>query len=316
MNLNALRTFVSVAEHLSFSAAAEHRHRSQPAVSRQITVLEETLAVKLFERGTRHVQLTSAGRELLARAGGLLADFDDLTAKMASLAAGKTGTLRLGATSVSIESVVAPLLGKFTAKWKNVELVVVQDSAESLFQQVESGRLDLAVSRFATTDALCSMRWFPTYVVALVHPTHRFAQLPRIDLSELEHETLLLSAPGGGSRILVDHAFNLDGLKPRHILLESRVIRELAAMAQEKLGVAVVLSSVSLAGLDVLRVPVYFRAKPLGTWAAATWSRVREMPDFVQDFIRMGATMTRHGYPGDELKLAPLPKPSSEGRIA
>ncbi len=313
MNISALRTFLSVAEHLSFSAAAAQRHRTQPAVSRQIAALELSLGLKLFERGTRHVQLTSAGRELMARAGTLLGEYEEMAARMASLAAGKTGMLRIGTTPVATESVMAPLLRTFADKWKNVEVVLQQDSAAGLFLQLESGRLDLAVSRFATSDSLCSMRWFPTYLVALVHRSHRFAAADNVDIRELEAETLLLAARESGSRILLDHALNLDGLKPRHILLESPIIRGLAAMAEARLGVAV--SSVSLVGLDVVRVPVYFRAKPLGTWAAAIWSRERDMPDFAEDFIRLGARMTRGGYPGHELKVPGLPQPESERRI-
>lgn len=316
MNIGLLRTFISVAEHLSFSSAAQQRHRSQPAISRQITVLEESLGVKLFERGTRHVQLTGAGRELLARAARLVGECDELTTRMASLAAGKVGTIRIGTTPVSIEGVVAPILSKFVAKWKHVELVLVQDTAASLFHQVESGSLDVAVSRFATTDVLCSKCWFPTYVVALVPPTHRFAKSRKIDIGDLEGETLLLGERDSGSRILVDHAFKLDGLQPRRILLESPVIRELAVMAEAQLGVAIVLSSISLTGLNVLRIPVYFRGKPLGTWAAAIWSRARELPDFAEDFIRMGAAMMRTGYPGHELRVPKLPEPGLAEKTA
>jgi DNA-binding transcriptional LysR family regulator len=315
MHLDKLRTFVAVAEERSFSAAGERLHRSQPAVSRQIAALELSLGLKLLERGTRQVVLTGAGRELLDRARNLLRDAGELDARMSALAAGKVGTLRIGATPVSVESVMAPILSAFTAKWRNIELVLVQDSAAGLFNQLESGRLHVAVSRYVTTDSLRCKRWFPTYVVALVHSAHRFANQRAVDLGELSSETLLLATPESGSRILIDHACELSGLRLRRIFLESPNIRGLAAMAEAALGVAIVLSSVNLMGLQVVRIPVHFRGNPLGTWAGAIWSRAREMPEYAEDFVRVGAAITRHRYPGYELQAPTFPKSGKKGEI-
>ena len=64
LSLDCLRSFEAVARRLSFSAAAEEMHLTQPAISRQIKGLEEELGAPLFTRGTRKVELTAAGHPI------------------------------------------------------------------------------------------------------------------------------------------------------------------------------------------------------------------------------------------------------------
>ena len=121
MELHALRCFVAVAERLSFSRAAEELQTSQPALSRQIQALEQTLQVRLFDRVGRRVELTPAGAELSARARLLLQDAESFRSRAEDLSGGPTGLLRVGATPQTLESLVAPLLSRFPALWPGVD---------------------------------------------------------------------------------------------------------------------------------------------------------------------------------------------------
>ena len=76
LSLDCLRSFEAVARRLSFSAAAEEMHLTQPAISRQIKGLEEELGAPLFTRGTRKVELTAAGQALLRTVAPLLTRLD------------------------------------------------------------------------------------------------------------------------------------------------------------------------------------------------------------------------------------------------
>ncbi len=68
MDLRQLRFFLAVAEELNFRRAAEKIHATQPALSRRIQALEHELGVSLFERNTRNVSLTPAGRRFMTAA--------------------------------------------------------------------------------------------------------------------------------------------------------------------------------------------------------------------------------------------------------
>ena len=81
LGVGPLRAFEAVARRLSFRAAAEELHLTQPAVSRQIRALEDELGAPLFSRGTRHVELTGPGTSLLRATAPLLEQLVELSAK-------------------------------------------------------------------------------------------------------------------------------------------------------------------------------------------------------------------------------------------
>ena len=95
IELRHLRSFVAVAEDLSFSRAAQRLFISQPALSRQIRSLERLVGCDLFRRSTQRVDLTLAGEALLTRAQALLSDLDDAISATRSVG----GELEIGRAS-------------------------------------------------------------------------------------------------------------------------------------------------------------------------------------------------------------------------
>ncbi|WP_269744478.1 LysR family transcriptional regulator [Stigmatella aurantiaca] len=97
ISLRQLEYLVAVADLLGFRRAAEHCHVSQPALSAQIQQLEAVLGVKLFERDSRQVMLTPAGRELVARARRVLTEAEDILKAAERMGDPFAGPLHLGA---------------------------------------------------------------------------------------------------------------------------------------------------------------------------------------------------------------------------
>src|SRR6266545_2696893 len=95
-SLRQLQYAVAIADTRGFRTAAERCHVSQPSLSAQLAQLEALLGVKLFERDRRHVLVTPAGEELLARARRVLAEADDLAATARQAGDPLSGTLRVG----------------------------------------------------------------------------------------------------------------------------------------------------------------------------------------------------------------------------
>ena len=94
-----MRYFLAVAEELHFGRAAQRLHMSQPPLSTQVGRLEQEIGVALFERSTRRVSLTAAGRHLKEHAVRLLDEFDSLRAEMRDYADGLAGDLTVGFVS-------------------------------------------------------------------------------------------------------------------------------------------------------------------------------------------------------------------------
>src|SRR5262245_18967895 len=127
MNLRHLRTFVAIAEAGGVARAVDRLHLSQPAVSRQISALENELGVMLFERSGRGVRLTAQGEDLLRHTRIVLNQAESLRERATALSSGRTGVLRVGASPQSIENPLAPYLKLYGREFADVEVHVLEE---------------------------------------------------------------------------------------------------------------------------------------------------------------------------------------------
>ena len=113
MELRQLRYFVAVAEELHFGRAAARLHIASPSLSQQIKALERDLAVRLFDRSSTGVALTSAGAELVPVARRALAAADEVEDAARRIADGRSTVLRLGFLAFSLTTTTRRLLTEF-----------------------------------------------------------------------------------------------------------------------------------------------------------------------------------------------------------
>jgi len=149
MDLNQLRTFVSVAELDHLTQAAERLHVSQPAASAHIKALELTLGIKLFERRPGGLALTAGGQELLGCAREVLAASTALCSKAREIARSVVGKFRLG---VRVASALIPLQDLVRAtrhRHPKLELEIRQLNSLNVVNGIQNGELDagFALSR-------------------------------------------------------------------------------------------------------------------------------------------------------------------------
>ena len=145
--LRRLRYFVAVATERNFTRAAERLHVAQPALSRQVRLLERELGVELLHRTTREVTLTDAGRFLLERAPALLSATDDLWRSVRSFAAGEQGSVALGyGTSAGYET--APrLLEAIARRLPELEVSARVMATAEILDAVGEGAIDAGLVR-------------------------------------------------------------------------------------------------------------------------------------------------------------------------
>src|SRR5262245_36002288 len=139
MNLRHLRTFVAIVDAGGVARAALQLNMTQPTASRQVEALEAELGVALFDRIGRRVQLTSEGEDLLLRRRRLLSDADYLGERARALKSGQTGTLRVGATPQSIETMLVEFLKLYQQRHPGVEVRIVEDGGARLASRLERG---------------------------------------------------------------------------------------------------------------------------------------------------------------------------------
>lgn len=146
LSLRQLEAFVQVADSGSFRRAAARLGQAQPVLSRLIGQAEQTLGARLFDRDTRRVEITPAGRELLPLAQRLLRDFDDTLGDFGAFMAGRSGRVSMVVLpSVSV-AWVPRAMAAFARTHPQVNFALTEAPADTLLALLEAGRADFGVS--------------------------------------------------------------------------------------------------------------------------------------------------------------------------
>jgi DNA-binding transcriptional LysR family regulator len=143
-----LRAFALVAQYRSFAAAAGRMFVTPSGLSVMIRELESQVGARLFDRTTRHVALTSAGSELLSAVEAALRDVDGAISRVGGASAAAMPSLALGVTPFMAETVLGPALQAFRSRRPGFEIHVTDGVSLTIAQQVEAGKLDVALGVF------------------------------------------------------------------------------------------------------------------------------------------------------------------------
>ncbi len=144
-DVKQLRVLKAVAEHGSFSAAADALSYSQPAISQQIAALEKRAATTLVDRGSRGVRLTDAGRALVEHAEVVLARLAAAEAELDAIAGIRGGRVRLSSFPTAGASLLPPAVAEFTRRHPDVELTFVEREPEDAVQMLRAAELEIAI---------------------------------------------------------------------------------------------------------------------------------------------------------------------------
>lgn len=137
-----LSAFVAVAEHRSFTRAATHLGISTPSLSQAIRRLEEQFGVRLLNRTTRSVALTEAGEQLLGHLNPVLTGVENAIDAVNAFRDKPTGTLRLTVHPVAAVAILAPLVGRFTKEYPEINLDISVDVEQ---KDIVSDRFDAGI---------------------------------------------------------------------------------------------------------------------------------------------------------------------------
>ncbi|MEI9417214.1 LysR family transcriptional regulator [Mesorhizobium sp. Cs1321R2N1] len=155
LDTRLVRTFVTVADKASMTAAANALHLTQGAVSQQVKRLEDTLGCSLFERDRRGLRLTHSGERLFDKAKRLLSLNDEIWTDMVGSAV--AGQVRLGVPYDLVGTLLAPVLKTYAEAYPQVEISLVCASSPELAAALAAGTIDLAVieERVGPTSGEC-----------------------------------------------------------------------------------------------------------------------------------------------------------------
>lgn len=196
MELRHLRYFVAVAEELNFRRAAERLRMAQPPLSAQIKALEGELGVRLLERTTRSVRLTTAGRILLDEARLVLNVAAQAEQRARQASEGLVGELRIGIIAPSANAWLAGILRGFQQRFPGVRLSIYDLISVEQMRRLREGELDVGLLRppvgFPELDS-CFVEETPQ--VLAMPAQHRLARQTQLAWSDFHGEGLVLITP-------------------------------------------------------------------------------------------------------------------------
>ena len=221
VSIRQLQVFATVAGHLSFARAAEELHLSPPAVSMQVSDLESTLGVPLFERAGRRIGLTTAGEYFLVHARRLLANLKDAEDTIARLKGVRTGRLTIGVVSTA-KYFMPRLLAGFMREHAGVDLRLEVGNRQALSDLLSRNELDLAVIGTPPRELDLRAEPFAAHPLGVIAaPEHPLASLPHVPPALLDREPFIVREPGSGTRAAMDRYFAEMRLKPPVVMAMS-----------------------------------------------------------------------------------------------
>lgn len=254
MELRHLRYFVTVAEELHFTRAAERLHIAQPPLSQQIQALEEELGVSLFARSKRRVELTDAGQQFLLRARAILAATQAAAEEAKRVALGEEGELRIGFTSsLPLTPILPAMVQDYHQHFPRIRLRLREMYTNDQFEALRRNELDVGFVRYneilePSGIQLKTLRRDPLLMV--INERHSLAGSPGVSLVQFRDEGFVAFPDTAGSG-LKNHFRQLctrAGFSPLVAQEAGEAITQIGLVAAG-LGVAVL-----PAPLDVVRI--------------------------------------------------------------
>jgi DNA-binding transcriptional LysR family regulator len=238
MDFRQLRTFSCVAELGSLSKASDTLRVAQPALSRQIKLLEHELRAELFTRNGRGMVLTEAGRLLLARTAGIVRQIDQIRDDIQSSQGSPSGRVVLGLVPTVSCVLSARFARRCVETFPGISLRIVESYSGHLVEWLHRGEMDLAILYGRSADLHLTTQSLGRDQIVAVGP--RGCGLSRrksVDVGWLLRQRLVLPSHSHGLRALIEHAAAQRKIK-LNVQLEADSFRVLTSLVEEGLGFA------------------------------------------------------------------------------
>ncbi len=235
MDLRQLRHFVTVARFASFSTAADHLGVTQPALSKSIRTLEQSLGVRLLDRGPAGVRATMFGERLLGYGQLLLSLSEEAVGEIDALRGARRGSLHIGGMAAILRTIVPETLTRFLVSHPEVGVIVHDGLNDALFGALFAGKLDIAITARPTDMLGDDLEWRrlredPVDIVAA--PDHPLAARTRVPLADLVPYSWVVPPRPEPDRLNLDALFANAGLPKPKIAVETTSVVFLTGMVR------------------------------------------------------------------------------------
>ncbi|MCK9507146.1 MAG: LysR family transcriptional regulator [Pigmentiphaga sp.] len=249
MDLRQLRYFVAVAKARNFTRASEALHIAQPALSRQVQLLEQSLNTSLLYRNSRPLQLTEAGKVFYEQAIQILGRVEQLKSTMERMTQNQRGVLSIGFVPSILYGGLPSLVRKLRQSRAELDIQLIELSSVQQNEALKTGRIDVGFGRVRSQDAgVERVVLREERLVAAIPPRSPLARTEApIELQQIAGESLLVypNAPRPSFADTVLSLLDDVSVRPAEVI-EVRELQSALGLVAAEAGVCLVPTSARL----------------------------------------------------------------------
>src|SRR5262252_9000229 len=216
-----LHAVLAVAEYNSFIAAAAFLKTSQPALTRTIMRVEDVLGVRLFDRSTRRVAITAAGKEFVAVAERMLNDLQISVRSMREVGGEQRGQIIISSIMSVANGLIPAVAAKYRAARPGIEIILREGVHGAVLEDIRSGTADLGATYVDDVPDFVEAKRVSREVFDVIlpreHPLTKTAKRSAVAFSELANFPLVSLPHDSRTRRTIDGAASSAGLTLRHV---------------------------------------------------------------------------------------------------
>jgi DNA-binding transcriptional LysR family regulator len=288
MDLRQLRHFVTVVRFGSFSMAAENLRVTQPALSKSLRALEQSLGVRLLDRGPAGVRMTLFGERLLGYGELVLSLTDEAVDEIDALRGARRGMLHIGGMAAVLRTMVPDAITRFVEARPDVGVVIHEGLNDPLLDSLYAGKLDIVISVPPVDMLHDDYEWRPLReepVDIVAGKSHPLAARERLRVEELVPYAWVVPPRPEPDRLNLDALFVAAGFPKPRIAVETTSVIFLDAMLCRTEHLSYLTRS-TLQGYDTDLAPLRLADKTWSRTLCAVFRRKGVIRPTVLAFVR------------------------------
>ena len=288
VDIRQIEYFTEVAKQLSFTKAASTLHVSQPSISKAIQNLEAELGVPLFYRSSKQLELTDAGKAVLANAHHVLAAFKNLRLELTDLMELKKVEIRIGIPPIVGVEFFSKIISLYKEKYPYIEIKLTEAGTKKIRQEVEEGELDIGLicNLCVPNNQLEAISILKDPLMLIVHQDHPLRSVSSVEISQLEEEAFIIYQKDFTLYDRIIEECSKNGFFPT-IACESSQKDLIVEMVAAKVGIALLPKKIceKLQNDKIVSIP--FKQENIYLELGLTWRKNKYLSFAVREFIEL-----------------------------
>lgn len=285
MDIKDMRAFYAIVEEGNISHAAQRLDIAQPALSRQMKRLENSLGVQLFERGSRRIRLTDAGRVMYSRVEHILGMVDGTVREITEIGSGVAGSIRLGTITTSGAMLLPELISEFHSRYPHVTYQIWEAEGARILELLDNRVIEIGITRTQVDSKVYESIVLPNEPLVLIMNKEQEigSQKDKVNLLELRDKPIII--PLRWQSVFIANCRKL-GFEPHIICVSDSIVQDLLLT---KMGVGMALLPVSSKTLLTDGNLIYKKlVEPeMSTHTVIAWLKNRTLSSSSEHLIRL-----------------------------